>query len=98
MFSSSRLIAILLLMPPVASMAQQHRDPADPAASGQPIAYVSVFTTVQAAPEAEQVSPDKSWIAHNRQLMPAGKTAAPALNPAATPPPAHQHGTRGQGS
>ena len=100
MFLSSRLITILLLMPPMASMAQQHPDPVDPAANGQPVAYVSVFAAVPVTPQSEQTSPDKSWILHNRQLMPAAKAAVagPAPAPIPTPSPPHQHGSRGQGS
>ncbi|WP_304795031.1 hypothetical protein [Lacisediminimonas sp.] len=99
MSPNSRRIAILLAMWPMAVMAQQQPDPANPAASGRPVAYVSVFASDQTAPETAQASPDKSWILHNRQMMPVPKATATAPAPAAAPPPpAHQHGNRGQGS
>lgn len=101
-----RSTAFLLAIAPVAALAQPasaHPDPADPAASSLPTAYVSVFTGFRASAADAAPSPDKSWIGHNRQLMPAPKAAAPQNAPASAPNPVpipapHQHGGRGMGS
>ncbi len=108
-----RSTAFLFAIAPIVSLAQQsaaHPDPADPSARSLPTAYHSVFTDQASGTKpGAALSPDKSWIEHNRKLMPVPKAAAGQPAPAATSLPAtqqhpnqhqhqHPHGGRGAGS